>query len=626
MMTALQWMILQPADDEAGSSLLFAAWPCEWDVDFKLAAPMATTVEGVLKGGKLMTLTVTPAAHRSLIHNQLNCSSSLKTDDDASYVDEQPSTKLVCALSLDDCTSIVQAALDKGSTVVLPARLGGWPVGPLFITRSHTHLVLEENCTVFARNGSFHGTDDMLLRAIGVTNLTIEGTGSQCGFKMDKSLYMAEPHLYPKSEDRMGLAIYNCSDVKLRNFTVRETGGDGLYINNLTRGSIVGVKSVSNYRQAMSIISASHLHVDSCSFADTAGTEPAAGIDCEPNHPRDVLHNISFNNCAVWGNVGGGVVLSLHGLNSETPLPVGIIFTNCQLLGDAGGAAFRMYWEPPTPGSSPPAGFVTFAQGSIRNAVDAAVNIYGQAALNFTMTDTIITNSARSAAKITEGYEPLQTVAVCGDDSRSSVTMHNISVLDSQPRPFFLVGNQSCSVAATFNVHNPTGCRAELGTSAMARDVSVDVSCNTKTQNIKTDDTASNHRLSPPSPRGRELRVDNLTDVWGRNWTDLCGLKNGKLIAGVRGPELVKTPNRLLLFGQCRRADDQNPPHSGGLLGAELGDNMLHDRIVMKSSTDTVGEAGVKPPSSRRKPEAWASASTMVVLRRSCYNTTPSRR
>ena len=74
MMTALQWMILQPADDEAGSSVLFAAWPCSWDVDFKLAAPMATTVEGVMKGGKLLTLTVTPAAHRSLIH-VLNCSS-----------------------------------------------------------------------------------------------------------------------------------------------------------------------------------------------------------------------------------------------------------------------------------------------------------------------------------------------------------------------------------------------------------------------------------------------------------------------------------------------------------------------------------------------------------------------
>ena len=77
MTTALQW-ILQPADNAAGSSLLFAAWPCEsrvsgWDVDSKLAAPMAT-VESVLKGGKLLTLTVAPPANRRLIHVMLNCS------------------------------------------------------------------------------------------------------------------------------------------------------------------------------------------------------------------------------------------------------------------------------------------------------------------------------------------------------------------------------------------------------------------------------------------------------------------------------------------------------------------------------------------------------------------------
>eukprot|EP01052_Picozoa_sp_SAG31_P032849 SAG31_NODE_3646_length_4030_cov_2.435767_1_plen_1076_part_00 len=83
MMTAVQWMLLQPADDEAGSSVLFAAWPCSWDVSFKLMAPMATIVEGVLKGGKLQTLTVTPAAHRPLVH-VLNCSLSSKTYD-ASY-------------------------------------------------------------------------------------------------------------------------------------------------------------------------------------------------------------------------------------------------------------------------------------------------------------------------------------------------------------------------------------------------------------------------------------------------------------------------------------------------------------------------------------------------------------
>eukprot|EP01047_Picozoa_sp_COSAG01_P088326 COSAG01_NODE_20730_length_938_cov_1.044100_1_plen_254_part_01 len=92
----------------------------------------------------------------------------------------------------------------------------------------------------------------------------------------------------------------------------------------------------------------------------------------------------------------------------------------------------------------------------------------------------------------------------------------------------------------------------------------------------------------PPAPRGRELRVNNLTDVWGSNWTHLCGTKAGEgMITGVRGPELVKTPNRLLLFGQCRRAAGSVWGSSTEqLLGSSLGDDMMHDRIVTAASTD----------------------------------------
>merc|ERR1712039_1057812 len=72
MNAALNWMLLQPADDNLGSALLFGSWPCEWDVDFKLAAPMGTTVEGVLKGRRLKWISVTPPERRRAIH-VVNC-------------------------------------------------------------------------------------------------------------------------------------------------------------------------------------------------------------------------------------------------------------------------------------------------------------------------------------------------------------------------------------------------------------------------------------------------------------------------------------------------------------------------------------------------------------------------
>jgi hypothetical protein len=54
---ALQSMLIQ---SEGTKIVLFPAWPKEWDVDFKLRAPQATTVEGTWRGGKLERLVVTP--------------------------------------------------------------------------------------------------------------------------------------------------------------------------------------------------------------------------------------------------------------------------------------------------------------------------------------------------------------------------------------------------------------------------------------------------------------------------------------------------------------------------------------------------------------------------------------
>ncbi len=56
-MTALQRMLIQT---EGRKILLFGAWPKEWDVEFKLHAPMNTTVEGVYRDGKVRQLQVTP--------------------------------------------------------------------------------------------------------------------------------------------------------------------------------------------------------------------------------------------------------------------------------------------------------------------------------------------------------------------------------------------------------------------------------------------------------------------------------------------------------------------------------------------------------------------------------------
>ena len=61
LMKALQSMLLQ---SDGQKIYLLPAWPKDWDVDFKLRAPMRTTVECQYRGGKLERLQVTPAQRR----------------------------------------------------------------------------------------------------------------------------------------------------------------------------------------------------------------------------------------------------------------------------------------------------------------------------------------------------------------------------------------------------------------------------------------------------------------------------------------------------------------------------------------------------------------------------------
>ncbi len=67
-MVGLQDMLMQTVD---GKILLFPAWPKDWDCEFKLHAPIRTTVAGVLKAGKLEKLTVTPETRAKDVVNML---------------------------------------------------------------------------------------------------------------------------------------------------------------------------------------------------------------------------------------------------------------------------------------------------------------------------------------------------------------------------------------------------------------------------------------------------------------------------------------------------------------------------------------------------------------------------
>ena len=64
MQNALAYMLMQLADDKAQSVVLLPAWPCSWDVTFRLHAPKQTMITGSFLGGKL-SYVVSPSSREA---------------------------------------------------------------------------------------------------------------------------------------------------------------------------------------------------------------------------------------------------------------------------------------------------------------------------------------------------------------------------------------------------------------------------------------------------------------------------------------------------------------------------------------------------------------------------------
>ena len=65
---ALQYMLVQTANDVHNTITLLPSWPCSWDVDFRIFTKKETVIEGSIKNGTLIgDLVVTPEERRENI-------------------------------------------------------------------------------------------------------------------------------------------------------------------------------------------------------------------------------------------------------------------------------------------------------------------------------------------------------------------------------------------------------------------------------------------------------------------------------------------------------------------------------------------------------------------------------
>ncbi|XLS30788.1 right-handed parallel beta-helix repeat-containing protein [Flavobacteriaceae bacterium M23B6Z8] len=213
-------------------------------------------------------------------------------------------------------------------TIIIDKQKSDWVIGPTIISNVQNKvIIIEAGVTIRAKKNAFPRKGDVLLKFLNCSNIALLG--------YDASLVMNKEE-YNDGEWRMTLSLINADNFTVKGIRVADSGGDGIYIDGWKKGDyskniiIEDVVSENHRRQGMSIISAQNVWVRNSIFKDTKGTLPEAGLDLEPDDPKDRMVNINFENCRFENNNHAGIVLGLNKLDSSS-LPVKVIFKNCVL-------------------------------------------------------------------------------------------------------------------------------------------------------------------------------------------------------------------------------------------------------------------------------------------------------
>lgn len=216
-----------------------------------------------------------------------------------------------------DATNALQAAIDSGKNVYIPKMASDWIIKPVTLSNSNQNILFESGVVVSAKKGEFLGLHDSLFTASGVSHVTISGYGAT--LKMNKADYTKPP--YPTAQWRMGIQVLSVSHFHIEGLTIRDTGGDGIYLGDLadTYNSDVTIKDVrldNNYRNGISVISVNGLVIDNAVVTNTDGTLPRSGIDMEPNYGNQKLLNIIIKNSIFNTNGRNGLMISPENMNN----------------------------------------------------------------------------------------------------------------------------------------------------------------------------------------------------------------------------------------------------------------------------------------------------------------------
>jgi polygalacturonase len=355
---------------------------------------------------------------------------------------------------------------------------GEWVVRPIRLA-SNQEVILEDGVIITAKRGEFRGGGDSLFTAQDVSNLVLRGYGAT--LRMHKQDYIVGKTLiefgwnrwfgqYPKAEWRMTLSLRGCTHVRVYGFTLRDSGGDGIFVAGGRQPYckdilIRDVVCENHYRQGISVISVQGLTVENSVFRNTWGTPPSAGVDIEPDRPEERIQQVVFRNCRFEDNYGDGIEIFLANLKAGSG-EVSILFDQCR-ISSRYGTGIRVSKV----ADDGPGGLIEFRNCTVENTEGYGVKVQDKsaAAARVRFVNCSIRNAARNRA-----YQGAW-VPVWLHLFRKSVTTRfggidfaDCTVEDTRDRPVVLFEQTEgdfglFDVTGSVTVWNPSGVKAALG-------------------------------------------------------------------------------------------------------------------------------------------------------------------
>ena len=351
-----------------------------------------------------------------------------------------------------DATDALQSAINSGAKKVVVPNMGkDWIVKPIQL-KGKQEILFEDGVVVTAKKGEFKGKGDCLFKAFNCSNITLKGYGAV--LRMQKKDYMSES--YVKAEWRMVMAFYGCSNITVSGLTLKDSGGDGIYLGVTSEQRYcrdIHIRDVvcdNNYRQGISVISAENLLIENCSLKNTRGTPPAAGIDLEPNHHDERLKNCVIRNCTMEQNEGPGILVYLRPLSAESE-DISIRFEDCRVTSRQGAGiqvgAVR---------DDGPDGLIEFRKCTIENTLKVGAQVYDKSSERARVRFTFCTwKNVANSADDTETPAPLWLYLRRPSLTKKhgGVDFINCRLEDNRNRPFLAATEKESS----FGVFDITG-------------------------------------------------------------------------------------------------------------------------------------------------------------------------